>query len=227
MENTESESNPLYKDVLEYLAKPKKPIKRVIGSRKNILRIMMIVLVVLVSGGVYYYLSQRQPKGYTPVTSETSQALPVQGEQSQLPIVCKLFSDIDQALKNVDIACVLDLSNQNLTDVPTEIARLTKLNELRMKNNRLTKFPAVLLQIPTLISLDFSQNQIRQIPQDLLVKLPNLQSVDFSQNQISTFSGLLQSGTAFQLRIIKLTDNPLPQEEKLRIKQLPGIEASL
>lgn len=103
---------------------------------------------------------------------------------SNPPVVCKRFTDLNEALKNIEIACVLDLSNQNLATVPGDVNKLTKLNDLSLKGNKLTSFPPVILEVPTLITLDLSGNQISQFPEGL-GKLTKLQSLNLAGNNIS------------------------------------------
>lgn len=165
-------------------------------------------------------LSKNYPQffGFLPATS---QKMPVNQTPNQtlvseeeIKVVCKRFTNFKEALDAIDIACVLDLSDQDLNSVPKDITKLTKLNELSLKGNKLTQFPTELLSMINLISLDLSDNQITEVPPDLN-KLENLQSLDLSNNKISSLPKELG-----RILILKLTGNPIPDEEQKSIKEL-------
>jgi len=147
-------------------------------DRQKIFIISVVVLsAALILGSlIYTKTSTFKPKPNQQVNQSVLSSSP--------PVVCKRFTSLDEALKNVEIACVLDLSNQNLATVSTDIKKLTKLNELSLKNNKLTEFPSAITGIPTLVTLDLSNNQIRQFPQDF-GKLIKLQSLTLTGNNIS------------------------------------------
>ena len=67
---------------------------------------------------------------------------------------------------------ILDLSNNQLTTLPAEIAQLTKLKILFASNNQFVTLPEVLGQCPNLEMVGFKSNQINQVPENSLpVKL--------------------------------------------------------
>lgn len=59
---------------------------------------------------------------------------------------------------------ILDLSNNQLTCLPAEIAQLTKLKILFASNNQFVTLPEVLGQCPNLEMVGFKSNQINQVP---------------------------------------------------------------
>lgn len=99
-------------------------------------------------------------------------------------VVCKRFTSLDEALKTPEIACVLDLSGQNLITIPKDIAKLTILNDLNLSNNKLTKFPVELLEIKSLMGLNLSNNNISSIPSNTVIP-PNIQILNLSANKLS------------------------------------------
>jgi len=100
-------------------------------------------------------------------------------------IVCKQFDSIEEALKEVEIACTLDLSGQNLSSIPEEVTGLKYLNEIILSDNNFKSFPEILTQIPSLVSVDLTNNQLSSIPEDITAKLPNLQSIKLEKNNLS------------------------------------------
>lgn len=78
---------------------------------------------------------------------------------------------------------ILDLSNNLLTELPTEFRCLQKLKIFFCSNNRFEQFPAVLSQIPSLVMVAFKSNGMRVLPEDTLG--PNLRWLILTDNKIS------------------------------------------
>ncbi|MFT7683021.1 MAG: hypothetical protein ACI935_002507 [Moritella dasanensis] len=69
-----------------------------------------------------------------------------------------------EILSLADSLEILDLSNNQLTTLPAEIAQLTKLKILFASNNQFVTLPEVLGQCPNLEMVGFKSNQINQVP---------------------------------------------------------------
>lgn len=78
-------------------------------------------------------------------------------------VVCAKFDTLEDALFNSDKACVLDLSGQNLTTVPKDVYKLSKLTEIDLSNNNLTEFPYDLLSVKNIMSINLANNKISTI----------------------------------------------------------------
>ncbi len=78
----------------------------------------------------------------------------------------------------------LDLSGEELTEVPLEIGRLTQLEKLSLHNNQITEIPAAITQLTNLTTLDLSGNQIVEIPATI-TQLTNLTALNLSLNEIT------------------------------------------
>jgi len=101
--------------------------------------------------------------------------------------VCKRFTSIDEALKEEEVACILDLSGQNINSLPNSITKLANLKQIILNKNNFTKFPELLFSIKTLSSIDLSGNKLSALPEinsESLSRI-NIQNNQFSDSQIS------------------------------------------
>jgi Leucine-rich repeat (LRR) protein len=79
---------------------------------------------------------------------------------------------------------VLDISDNQLENVPVEIKSLKNLRNLQLHTNRLTMIPEGLFACFTVLTtLNLSHNQISDIPKDIQTHT-NLQILDVSHNQL-------------------------------------------
>ena len=61
---------------------------------------------------------------------------------------------------------ILDLSENNLTELPSNIVLLKKLRIVFFENNKFTEFPKILAELPSLTMIGFKSNQIETIPEN-------------------------------------------------------------
>ncbi|WP_405566877.1 leucine-rich repeat-containing protein kinase family protein [Polaribacter sp. Asnod6-C07] len=61
---------------------------------------------------------------------------------------------------------ILDLSDNNLSELPKDIIILKKLKIVFFENNKFTEFPSVLAQLPLLSMIGFKSNQIHTVPEN-------------------------------------------------------------
>lgn len=104
----------------------------------------------------------------------------------------------------------LDLSWKNLTEVPSQIARLTNLTELILNSNQLSSLPDWLGELSNLTSLYLRSNRLSSLPESL-GKLSNLTQLDLSDNDLSLLPnslGKLSNLTSLQLRSNQLSSLP-------------------
>lgn len=133
---------------------------------------------------------------------------------------------------HADTLEILDLGNNQLSDLPDDFARLKKLKILFLTNNHFTHIPAVLAQCPVLEMIAFKDNQLTEfaensIPEhtrwliltgNQLTKLPDsmgklyrLQKLALAGNQLTALPDSM--ATCHKLELIRLSAN--------RFQQLP------
>jgi hypothetical protein len=171
------------------------------GGSKNTLLTLASLLVLLGVVGTTFFLyiqnkqstttkkgasqetAQQNKKGTAAPIAVVLPTLTAKELKEKYPnVMCRRFTDLNEALQAISIACILDLSGKDLTEIPDEITKLTKLNEINLSNNKFTAFPPQLLNIPTLISINLSKNQLTATPD--VSKLTNLQSLILTGNPI-------------------------------------------
>ncbi|XP_041354041.1 plant intracellular Ras-group-related LRR protein 8-like [Gigantopelta aegis] len=123
----------------------------------------------------------------------------------------------------------LNLSNNNLSNLPTDIVCLQGLTSLELASNKLTHIPVTLRTLHCLSFLDLQKNNLKHIP-DSLWTLPSLKCLNVEENELTNLSdkiahlstleelflgynqltSLPQSvGCLLNLRILSVRDNPL------------------
>lgn len=71
-----------------------------------------------------------------------------------------------EVFDHADTLEILDLGNNQLSDLPDDFARLKKLKILFLTNNRFTHIPPVLSQCPALEMIAFKENQLTEFAED-------------------------------------------------------------
>ncbi|OHX65567.1 hypothetical protein NH26_03995 [Flammeovirga pacifica] len=80
----------------------------------------------------------------------------------------------------------LHLTNKNLSNLPTNINNLDKLDSLNVSNNNINTLPITWNSLTELTYLDFSENQVSTIPLELY-SLSNITHLNISNNIIAVF----------------------------------------
>ncbi|KAK9811814.1 hypothetical protein WJX72_010643 [[Myrmecia] bisecta] len=79
----------------------------------------------------------------------------------------------------------LELSSNQLTDLPSDLSELQHLRVIRLKYNSLVKLPDVLTRLPRLEILELSGNQITSLDDAVLCHLQNVRELDLSGNNLT------------------------------------------
>lgn len=111
----------------------------------------------------------------------------------------------------------LSLQNNELEQLPSNIRIIaSKLRYLNLHNNRFSKVPEVLTEMPNLEVLDLSRNNLYFIPPTVARKLSKLTVLCIKENKFKYLSTSFLEMT--KLSILDVSENPLvlPTQEKIR-----------
>jgi internalin A len=100
----------------------------------------------------------------------------------------------------------LYLRDNQLTALPPEIAELKSLTELNLSSNQLTTFPLEIAELKSLTVLKLSYNQLTTLPLEI-AELKSLTELDLSDNQLTTLP--LEIAELKSLTELSLSDNQL------------------
>ncbi len=123
----------------------------------------------------------------------------------RINLACGLTEFPPEIFELADTLEILDLSNNALSSLPTDLPRLHKLRVLFCSNNQFTELPKVLGKCEQLSMVGFKANKIRHIPASSLPK--RLRWLILTDNQISALPPEL--GQCEQLQKLMLAGNQL------------------
>lgn len=95
-----------------------------------------------------------------------------------------VYNDVKQALANSSKACAVVISNQSLSEIPSEVFQITGLKELRVGSNNLTSVPKEIGNLRELVVLGLQKNKLTSLPDDIS-KLTKLQKLFLDFNNFS------------------------------------------
>ncbi|PNW72944.1 hypothetical protein CHLRE_14g612700v5 [Chlamydomonas reinhardtii] len=113
----------------------------------------------------------------------------------------------------------LELSSNDLTDLPDELEEFRYLRILRLKYNQLKRIPAVVYRLPQLMVFDASGNRIQKVD-DAIGHLSLLKELDVSGNEITTLPESLS--TLPKLEVLQVENNRLELLPE-SLGELPGV----
>ena len=108
-------------------------------------------------------------------------------QSSHLVLSSFHLAKVTVPLQQLDYICrglrTLDVSDNNIQELPRNIGMCASLESLLVRNNRLAEFPASAKQLKTLTHLDVSGNSFEGVP-EMLTYTPLIRILDLSRNQI-------------------------------------------
>jgi len=132
----------------------------------------------------------------------------------QLQSLLKEFFPVDSKYKNaVILPSFVDLSNQQLSEIPEQILNMTGLQTLYIHFNKIDRIPDNLTQLSNLQVLYLNQNNLNSFP-TVVCKMQNLRELHLGRNKIQQIPP--EIGNLIHLRELSLSYNmlnaPLPKE---------------
>jgi Leucine-rich repeat (LRR) protein len=79
----------------------------------------------------------------------------------------KVYTSIEQALKEPASVKSLNLKGQSLKVLPADLIKLTNLEQLDLSYNSFTTLPVLLFKLPKLKVLDLNNNALATLPADM------------------------------------------------------------
>ncbi|XP_012274985.1 protein flightless-1 isoform X2 [Orussus abietinus] len=121
-----------------------------------------------------------------------------------------------------DLGCLRTLNirhnNVKASGVPSDLFYLEELTTLDMSHNNLMEVPEGLEKARSLLNLNLSHNHIETVPNTLFIHLTDLLFLDLSNNQLETLPP--QTRRLGNLQTLNLNHNPLGH---FQLRQLPSL----
>jgi internalin A len=102
----------------------------------------------------------------------------------------------------------LDLSNRNLSEIPTSISKLSFLWTLNIKNNPLTDLPLSLADLPQFFNFDAESTAVASIPQ-VVFKCQRLQLLNISNTRVRSIPP--EIGQLKNMAVLSCSDDSLSE----------------
>ncbi|KAH7492025.1 Adenylate cyclase [Phytophthora ramorum] len=178
--------------------------------------------------------------------AERSEKIAVEMEKRQLVFVCNTFGDdkaIDGVtsslvkdsasatsltLRGLGLECVpnsvllknelisLDLTGNELTELPIDLNRLKSLQKLDVSENALVDFPECLNNMPNLRELHLAHNNLSVVS---MRQLPNLSTMDLRWNTVEHLA-VSDLAALKSIKMLRTEGNRIPVEEQSKMLDL-------
>ncbi|MGP1386773.1 MAG: COR domain-containing protein [Thainema sp.] len=107
------------------------------------------------------------------------------GRRTKLDLSGNQLTMLPPEIAQLQFLQLLDLSRNQLTTLPPEIIQLQSLRSLSLSGNQLTTLPPEIIQLQSLQSLSLNGNQLTTLPPEI-IQLQSLRSLSLSGNQLTT-----------------------------------------
>jgi Leucine-rich repeat (LRR) protein len=128
--------------------------------------------------------------------------------QQEISFDGKIYTDLNEALKEPEKVIFLDLSKNKLKEIPEEVFTLTNLQYLVLKKNKIREIPAEIAALTKLRVLDMSRNLIEEIP-PAIGSCIELRTIILNQNRINTMCA--EIGNLKNLKSLDLWGNEIDE----------------
>lgn len=110
-------------------------------------------------------------------------------------------------ISNPEKVIELDLSNNDIRVLSSELSQFINLRTINLSNNPLVSLPKEIGELEKLECLIVRNGQLRHLPQEI-TRLKNLKALDVSNNQLTILPNSI-IGELLNLKSIKIDDNPI------------------
>ncbi|CAB4377232.1 unnamed protein product [Rhizophagus irregularis] len=153
------------------------------------------------------------PKSITvDFTGSSSEVWYEQVDLVRLVAADNILEKIDKRIIEFGALTLIDLHNNNLSDLPEEFGQLQKLGILNLSHNKFSKLPDCLTSLKSLVELQISSNNLSGVLDPTFGNLSKLETLDISQNGITGLP--LEISNLKNLRKLNLSKN--------KLKEIPG-----
>lgn len=125
-------------------------------SQKGLAPILIVVLIAVLAVGGYLVYQQQ----FKPVPVSQPSPSPAASNFVLSEGCANSYRNLQEALKNPSQVCDLDLSQQNLTELPKEVLQFSNLRSLYLNFNKLTHLSSDLTKLKNLQLIDLTGNPI-------------------------------------------------------------------
>lgn len=126
--------------------------------------------------------------------------------QKELSLKGRKLDQVPDALTKMTDLEVLDLSDNELAELPEGLKNLKQLTTLVLSGNKLEALPRIVCQLKTLTTLDAAYNTISRLP-DSIVNLHQLTTLNLSYNELEEIPEELCQ--LKKLTTLDITSNPI------------------
>lgn len=135
-------------------------------------------------------------------------ALPVgdlKASLTKINVADNQLTELPAEIATCTLLTSLDMSSNKLAELPEALGSCMALEELLCFNNKFTKLPDAVGSLPALTTINFFNNKIKKLP-DALGKLGNLDEVNFAANKLMMVGDAPMAGWS-KVKILSLYDN--------------------
>lgn len=176
-------------------------------NKKNIIIILSVIILTLFC--VWFFLLS----GNNFQLKDNNKENEVESDNSEEISI----NPLNLALESDEPIYFLDLFNENLTNLPPDIGKLTELEHLIACDNRIEELPSEFFNLQNLKSVDLENNLLTELSPDIM-KLQNLERLYLANNNLSSLP--IEIGELKKLQDMTLQGNNFSVEEKKKIEEL-------
>lgn len=159
---------------------PKTPSPNNHSNKLLVILISTCSLLAIVGIFILYILKKPYPTNNKHDNAPTNLSMSVSSCNNS-----KIYSSVQEAIKEPAVACILDLTGKNLSVLPQEILLMKNLRIIYLTSNNLTEFPKELLTLTNLEKIYLSNNKIKVVPKGIQ-QLAKLSTLNLTDNHIAS-----------------------------------------